>query len=158
MPMSILGVSRDRGLDDHGFRELATEALRDHVEDLREARRWCETRLYRLPVDDGSYEELRGRIEARSDLSAHRLFYLAVPREAFAPIVGRLGGPGLNRGPGWTRRRSATIPAEGTVCANIYFDKYRCLCYRGGCHVGRHHRRRRGGHPGPDSRWQPLPL
>ncbi|EQD39202.1 glucose-6-phosphate 1-dehydrogenase, partial [mine drainage metagenome] len=70
---------------------------------------FCERTLYYQPLDNQSgtgYQTLRGRIEQvekEHRLPGNRIFYLALPLEAFGPTLQGLGEAGLNRGAGWTR-------------------------------------------------------
>jgi len=105
----ILGVAR-RSLDDTGFRAVAYESLRSlNVGPEAEIRAFCDTTLFYHRLDGGtppSYGGLRNRIEQLERghaLPGNRIFYLALPLEAFDPTLSGLGEAGLNAGPGWTR-------------------------------------------------------
>jgi glucose-6-phosphate 1-dehydrogenase len=105
----LLGSAR-QGLDDNGYRRLATEALvASGVAPAREARRWVAARVHFASLGDAApadYLRLKERIEqveAAATLPGHRVFYLALPAGAIAPVVRSLGTAGLSRGPGWTR-------------------------------------------------------
>ena len=105
----VLGVAR-RPLDDAGFRALATASLSTaKVGDASGIRAYCDSTLFYQPVPDESptsFGRLRDRIEAiekAHGLAGNRIFYLALPLEAFAPTIGGLGVSGLHSGPGWTR-------------------------------------------------------
>ena len=55
-------------------------------------------------IDD--YKKLAARIEAlekQRNLSGNRVFYLALPPEAFSETISGLGEAGLNKSKGWTR-------------------------------------------------------
>ena len=105
----VLGVAR-RPLDDTSFRTLAFASLTTaKVGDADHRKAFCETMLYyqRVP-DEGpdSFGALRTRIEKiekDGGLPGNRIFYLALPLEAFAPTLTGLGTVGLHQGPGWTR-------------------------------------------------------
>lgn len=55
------------------------------------------------PRDFAALGERLGSLERQHDLPANRVFYLALPPSAFAPIIEGLGAAGLNRSRGWTR-------------------------------------------------------
>ncbi len=108
-PLIILGVSRQAGLTDDGFRALAAEALAaaDPGPDLD--RHWCGECLYFQSLGAGTPEDfgaLAGRIqtlEQQHRLPGNRVFYLALPPAAYMPTIAGLGQAGLSQAPGWTR-------------------------------------------------------
>ncbi len=107
--MLVLGVAR-RPMDDAAFREMARSSLvAEKVGDPAAIARFCDSTLYYQSVADEtapSFAGLRERIEQiekEHGLQGNRIFYLALPLEAFGPTLTGLGGAGLNRGPGWTR-------------------------------------------------------
>jgi glucose-6-phosphate 1-dehydrogenase len=55
--------------------------------------------------DDAGYDELArtlAQVDAEAGTNGNRLFYLATPPQAYAPIIRAIGKHGL-RGPGWSR-------------------------------------------------------
>jgi glucose-6-phosphate 1-dehydrogenase len=107
--MLVLGVAR-RPMDDGAFREMARASLvAEKVGDPAAIARFCDSTLYYQSVADEtapSFAGLRQRIEQiekEHGLEGNRIFYLALPLEAFGPTLTGLGGAGLNHGPGWTR-------------------------------------------------------
>ncbi len=72
-------------------------------------RSFCDATLFYQAVADEtapSFAGLRRRVEQLEQehgLVGNRIFYLALPLEAFAPTLAGLGEAGLNAGPGWTR-------------------------------------------------------
>lgn len=105
----VLGVAR-RPMDDAAFRSLALEALTEgKVAPPEKLSAFCQTVLHFQAVPDettASFIALRHRVEkveADHGLPGNRIFYLALPLEAFSPTLTGLGESGLNRGPGWTR-------------------------------------------------------
>ena len=104
----VLGVARDAGMDDAGFRALAREALGDG-HDPGDVARWTESSLHYQPVGEAKredYETLRARIEAleaKHGLPGNRALYLALPPRAFEDSVRCIGAVGLNKSAGWTR-------------------------------------------------------
>ena len=88
----ILGVAQPK-LDDRAFRQWACEALesaRSEAGDSIVA--WCAQRLHYHPSGDGSAEDFRGlaaeidALEKQHGLPGNRLFYLALPPQAFPPV------------------------------------------------------------------------
>ena len=103
----LLGVARDRDLDDALYRRWAHEALREAGIPDQESEPWCEDFLLYQCVDDGGgFEELARRIETVEEevgLPGNRLFYLALPPRVFATALEALAAAGLERSPGWCR-------------------------------------------------------
>jgi glucose-6-phosphate 1-dehydrogenase len=93
------GMSND-GLHDSlmkGLRQFATRPVDDAV-----AKRLleCVTSIEADPKDPASFDRLRERLErleANRETGGSRLFYLATPPDAFAPISSELGRTGLLR-------------------------------------------------------------
>jgi glucose-6-phosphate 1-dehydrogenase len=105
----ILGVSR-RPLSDAQFQAMAAKSLRaEKVDSEAKIRAFCKATLFYHSLDDTKpkgYGELRKRVEAietKSGLEGNRIFYLALPEEAFGPTVLGLGRSGLNKSKGWSR-------------------------------------------------------
>jgi glucose-6-phosphate 1-dehydrogenase len=105
----ILGVAR-HPQDDGEFRKAAVASLTaEKAETDPEVSKFCETVLcYQQLGGDAptSYQDLRGRVETlekEGHLPGNRIFYLALPLEAFGPTLLGLGQAGMNKSPGWTR-------------------------------------------------------
>jgi glucose-6-phosphate 1-dehydrogenase len=105
----VLGVAR-KPMDDAAFRRLALRALKQaNAGPARELARFCSESLcfQRVPDDtSASLAALRRRIEKIENdrkLPGNRVFYLALPLEAFAPTITALGKARLSRSHGWTR-------------------------------------------------------
>ncbi len=103
----VLGVAR-ADIGDEGYRKFAGEALDEAGFTEDEAAAWCEESLFYHSISSGddAFGELRRRIdtiEADEVLPGNRVFYLALPHQAFASTVSGLGEIGLDRSPGWTR-------------------------------------------------------
>jgi len=108
-PFKILGVSRS-AIDDSGFRALARRSLEtQEVDSSERISEWCGRYLHysRLnPSTPESFKDLANRIkhlEAHNGLAGNRVFYLALPPQAFSFLIGGLGEAGLNRSRGWNR-------------------------------------------------------
>ena len=108
---AFVGVAR-RALDDAGFREHATAAVREFATRPVDDALWAEF-ARRIHYVKGDFEE-PGTCEALSTALAHAardhgtsgnaLFYLATPPEEFRTIVRGLGAVGLTReDAGWRR-------------------------------------------------------
>lgn len=106
----MVGLSRQRDLDDNGFRALAREALAEAgLPQAGQADAWCDACLFFQPLGNGAakdYRALAARLKALEkahQFPGNRLFYLALPPDAFGPAISGLGQAKLNRSPGWTR-------------------------------------------------------
>ncbi|MDE1821480.1 MAG: glucose-6-phosphate dehydrogenase [Euryarchaeota archaeon] len=110
----ILAVAR-APLDDAKFQQVALDALlaagagTDGAQDRANLEQWCaRTIRFQSLAAGGSagYAALSARIpqvEKELGLAGDRLFYLALPLQAFASTIQGLGDAGLAHGPGWTR-------------------------------------------------------
>jgi len=105
----ILGVAR-HPLDDTTFREACTKSLlAEAAGPDADLRSFAGSKLFFFHLSgDGpnGYPGLRARIEQlekEHGLTGNRIFYLALPLEAFGPTLQGVGEAGLNRSPGWTR-------------------------------------------------------
>jgi glucose-6-phosphate 1-dehydrogenase len=115
----ILGCARGSGFDDQKFRAFAHQVFdqmlklkdRDGIKAEQETkvREWLDKAFYYEPIDKGGaedYKALLGKIETiekDGGLPGDRVYYLALPPQAFAPTIEALGESGLNKSPGWTR-------------------------------------------------------
>ncbi len=107
---AILGVSLEAEIDDTKFRGLARQALETTgAFDREPSAAWCDDCLHYQPIGQGdaaAFQALAARIaglEQTCGLPGNRVFYLALPPEAFPSIISALGEAGLNRSAGWTR-------------------------------------------------------
>jgi glucose-6-phosphate 1-dehydrogenase len=105
----VLGVAR-RLISESAFRAQALESLTEEKAGEPAAlRTFCDSTLYYQSVPEesaSSFAALRARIEElerEHGLEGNRIFYLALPAEAFGPTLTGLGEAGLSSGPGWTR-------------------------------------------------------
>ncbi|MBC8144253.1 MAG: glucose-6-phosphate dehydrogenase [bacterium] len=103
----VLGVARQE-LNDEQYREQMREALLNAgIGD--DVKAWCASELAYQPLTSSTpvaYEALKARIEEielEADLPANRVFYLAIPPDAFDDTINGLGEAGLNKSDGWTR-------------------------------------------------------
>ncbi|MDB5812344.1 MAG: glucose-6-phosphate dehydrogenase [Betaproteobacteria bacterium] len=99
----VLGVARSRDMTDAGFRQWARSELRDAGFALpRHHGRWCDRCLHYQRLEDETpdgFKTLARRIEAlerEQSLPGNRVFYLALPPQAFAATIEGLGRAGLN--------------------------------------------------------------
>jgi len=104
----VLGVARDRSLDDHKFRAWAAKALTELGLTPHDPV-WCDTCLHYQAADPArpeDFDALVKRIAALEGKRAgkgNRVLYLALPPLAFEPVIQNLGKAGLNKSGGWTR-------------------------------------------------------
>jgi glucose-6-phosphate 1-dehydrogenase len=117
----VVGVTRkDMSNDDlrkslmKGLREFATRPVDDAIaERLLE----CVTSIAADPKDSASFDRMREqleRLEANRSTGGNRLFYLATPPDAFAPISRELGRTGLLREENGAWRRLVIEKPFGT--------------------------------------------
>ena len=108
-PLIILGASRQAGLTDEGFRDLAAGALAAEGVGPDAAGSWCRDCLYFQSLGAGTPEDFKNlaarvrTLEQEHHLPGNRVFYLALPPTAFMASINGLGQAGLNQTPGWTR-------------------------------------------------------
>lgn len=106
----VLAVARRAQFDDAGYRQWASEALRQAgLPVAEEGDRWCAECLHyhtlgeQTPEDFAALGRRIADLEQAHNLPGNRVFYLAVPLQNLAQIVERLGQADLSRSPGWTR-------------------------------------------------------
>lgn len=107
--ISILGVARGNQTEEE-FRKDARAALAEAgIPDKDVEDGWCDKRLDFITIDEGTPEDFRRisekitEVERKHKLPGNRVFYLALPPQAFAPTIMGLGTAGLNQSHGWTR-------------------------------------------------------
>jgi glucose-6-phosphate 1-dehydrogenase len=124
-PFSIIGIARGEMSDDV-FRSDLAEGLRRfalrEVEQATADRLLACTRYLNGDADDSAtYEKLDSefaRIERECNMRGNRLFYLATPPAAFAPIGNHLGRSGLAREENGAWRRLIVEKPFGTDLAS----------------------------------------
>ena len=106
----ILGVARDRAMDDHSFRLWVRQALAEAGLFRDTApQRWCDKCVHFQSVAEGSADDFRAlaarlaSLEAAHHLSGNRILYMALPPLAFPGTITALAKAGLARSKGWTR-------------------------------------------------------
>ncbi len=107
----ILGVSRTSDLNDESFRAVARKALEAaKVTVPNPGVAGLDGRLHYRPLGQGKPEDFKAlareieALERKHGLPGNRVFYLALPPQAFPNTIAGLGQAGLNRsGGGWTR-------------------------------------------------------
>ena len=102
----MLGVARTP-IDDDAYRAMAREALTGAGYGGDDVARWCDEFVHyqQMGIDSGA-AALAARIEAletQLEMGGNRIFYLALPPQAFAQEIEDLGEAGLTRSSGWTR-------------------------------------------------------
>src|SRR5438445_10964586 len=121
----VVGVTRKAMSNDDlrkglmkGLREFATRPVDDAVaERLLE----CVTSIAADPKDSASFDRMHDqleRLEANRSTGGNRLFYLATPPDAFAPISRELGRTGLLREENGAWRRLVIEKPFGTDLAS----------------------------------------
>jgi len=96
----VLGTAPGRDIDTNAFREMVKDAM---------PAQWRNESVYYCGLGEGTSEDFRRftfhieGIEGRHNLSGNRVFYLAVPPQAFGLVIEGLGQFGLQRARGWTR-------------------------------------------------------
>ncbi|WP_316165878.1 MULTISPECIES: glucose-6-phosphate dehydrogenase [unclassified Bradyrhizobium] len=121
----IVGITRkgmpsEKLRDDlmEGLRKFATRPIEDEI-----AKRLlqCVTAIEADPSEPDSFDALKSRLEkleANRETGGNRLFYLATPPSAFAPIARQLGRVGLLREEGGAWRRLVVEKPFGTDLAS----------------------------------------
>jgi glucose-6-phosphate 1-dehydrogenase len=104
----VLATGRGE-LSDLEFREETREALTQAELSTEAIARFCDTRLHYQTLGDGTSEDFQAlsdrlqSLERLRHLPANRVFYLALPPQAFPPTIEGLGAAGLAQSDGWTR-------------------------------------------------------
>lgn len=101
-----------------GLKKFATRPVKDDVADKL---LYCVTAVSADPSDPSSFDKLRDRLEkleANRNTGGNRLFYLATPPDAFAPISTELGRAGLLKEEGGAWRRLVVEKPFGTDLAS----------------------------------------
>lgn len=124
-PFCIVGVVRKQ-MSDHDLRQSLMEGLKRHATrpvkiDIAEKVLNCLTCIEADPSDPSSFDALNGVCEglaAKTGTCGNRLFYLAVPPTAFAPIAEQLARVGLLRETNGIWRRLVVEKPFGTDLAS----------------------------------------
>jgi glucose-6-phosphate 1-dehydrogenase len=106
----IVGAARSRDHDDRSYREWARKALAESgLETGDPSSGWCDGCLFYQSIGKETPEDYAalGRriqdLERDHGINGNRIFYLALPPNAFPVTIEHLGREGLNKGGGWTR-------------------------------------------------------
>jgi len=132
----IMGVARRADLADAKFRAWACEAAGEIGDADEGVRRWCQNCLHYHAIGEGRAEDFRAlaaritALEREHDLPGNRVFYLALPPQAFVDTITGLGQAGLGHSPGWTRLviekpfgRDLRSARDLNRVAHTYFDE-----------------------------------
>lgn len=95
----VLGIARDPFPDDAAFRGIARELLPG----LDDSQIHYQTIGESTPDDFARIAKDIEALDREHQLGGNRIFYLALPPQAFAPTVKGLGAAGLNASAGFTR-------------------------------------------------------
>lgn len=134
--LKIMGVSRS-AMDDQGLRSMARSFLESQKVDSSERiGSWCEQYLHYSRLDLWTPEGFRALANRIRDFEKHwglpgnRVFYLALPPQAFPAAISGLGEAGLNRSHGWIRLviekpfgRDLPSAQELNAIVHRYFDE-----------------------------------
>src|SRR5262245_34386116 len=99
----VLGVARSAEMNDQLYRNMARGIVG------ATATEWCDACVHYRSLGDGSKERFVSlaseiqKIEQRHNLTGNRVFYLALPPEAFASTVAGIGSAGLHKSAGWAK-------------------------------------------------------
>jgi len=104
----ILATARSRDFNDASYQAEAAAWLGRAVsgDDLGA---WCRASLFFQSIGNGQEADFRSlakrivSLEKEHALPGNRVFYLALPPQAFPDTIQGLGAAQLNHGPGWTR-------------------------------------------------------
>ncbi len=108
-PSLILGAAVDTAFNDESFRAHYREVLVPSKTGSGEEATRLSERLFYFGMAKGDVSDYRGlaariqNLEQAHKLPGNRVFYLALPPEAFGPVITHLGEAGLNHSSGWTR-------------------------------------------------------
>ena len=114
------GMTSDKLRDNlmEGLRKFATRPIED---DIARHLLQCVTAIEADPKEPESFDQLKERLEkleATRETGGNRLFYLATPPNAFAPIAQQLGRVGLLKEEGTAWRRLVIEKPFGTDLAS----------------------------------------
>jgi glucose-6-phosphate 1-dehydrogenase len=105
----VVGTGRKQ-MDDETFRALTLEALAESgLGGGENAAKWCTGCVFYHCLGDGSPENYRllgeklTGLEKEHGVPGNRVFYLALPPDAFPHVIENIGEAGLNESKGWTR-------------------------------------------------------
>jgi len=142
----ILGCARGSNLDDQKFRTLANQVFDEilkqkdrggiNPEQETKVRDWLNNAFFYEPIDQGGIDDYKAllkkieMIEREGHLPGDRVYYLALPPQAFTSTIEALGESGLNKSPGWTRiviekpfGRDLSSAQQLNALVHKYFDE-----------------------------------
>ncbi|MHB8735563.1 MAG: glucose-6-phosphate dehydrogenase [Terriglobales bacterium] len=105
----ILATARSRDFNDASYQAQAATWLQRDGAAAPALAAWCRESLFfqsigaGQPADFTALAQRIAALETQQALPGNRVFYLALPPQAFPGTIQGLGGAQLNRGPGWTR-------------------------------------------------------
>jgi len=121
----VVGIAR-KGASSEGLRESLLKGLhrfatRPVDENIAKRLLECVTSIEADPKEPASFDDMRERLErleANRATGGNRLFYLAIPPTAFAPIAEQLGRTGMLKETGGAWRRLVVEKPFGTDLAS----------------------------------------
>jgi glucose-6-phosphate 1-dehydrogenase len=105
----VLGIARDTAMDDVAYRALVTDSLRGEETPGGPVDRWVDRSVHYHGIGDGTANDFRRlgarleEIERARHTAPNRVFYLAIPPEAFPATIEGIHAAGLHHGAGWIR-------------------------------------------------------
>lgn len=106
----ILGVARDKNMDDGLFRDWVRQVLAEAglIRGMA-PQRWCEKCVHFQSIAEGTaadFKALAGRVASLEEtyrLGGNRVLYMALPPQVFPDTIAGLAKAGLAKSKGWTR-------------------------------------------------------
>ena len=105
----VVGVTRSAEIDDAHFRSTAVDAVTDAGLPADAARSWADKTIYYQPINSGTPQDFKAlaariaEVEEQHGIAGNRVFYIALPPQAFADTIAGLAAAGLSSSRGWTR-------------------------------------------------------
>src|SRR5262245_21780240 len=135
-PSVVLRTARAAGMNTEALRAMVRDAISMMDHGNVPQTRWCNECVYYGNIGDGAESDFRRltteieNIEGRHGLPGNRVFYLALPPQAFPSIIEGIGRSGLNRSRGWIRLvvekpfgRDLVSARELDVLIHRFFDE-----------------------------------
>ena len=105
----VLGAARDTSMDDAAYRALVADALRGTKDYGGPVAQWVERGVFYEAIGDGAPGDFRRlgarleELEGGRDGASNRVFYLAIPPEAFPGTIQGIHAASLHHATGWIR-------------------------------------------------------
>ena len=95
---TVIGIARDTGMDDRGYRDVVRAAIEDDGMDPGEIDRWVETAVFYQGIGKGTPDDFKAiaariaQLETDSGQPTNRVFYLALPPNVFPSTIRKRNG------------------------------------------------------------------